>query len=192
MPGRGDLTHLLSQWSEGNASALDEIIPIVYDELHRLASAYMRGESPGHMLQTTALVNEAYVRLLGRRQVSCETRAQFFAVAAQVMRRVLVDYARGRNRLKRGEGAVPIALDDVAVLADDRIEQLLGIHEALDKLSAFDSRKARVFEMRYFGGMSADEAAEALSVSSVTVERDWRVAKLWLLRAIAPGMQDVT
>jgi len=189
MPGRGELTHLLSQWSSGDSSALDKAVPVIYDVLHRLASGYMRGEAPGHLLQTTALVNEAYIRLLGRQRVSCETRAQFYAVAAQVMRRVLVDYARGRKRVKRGEGATPVALEDVAVLADDRTEQVIAINEALDKLSAFDSRKARVFELRYFGGMSVDEASEALSVSPVTVARDWRMAKLWLRREIAPRLE---
>jgi RNA polymerase sigma factor (TIGR02999 family) len=192
MPSRGELTRLLSQWSSGDPSALDEAVPIVYDELRRLASDYMRGEAPGHVLQTTALVNEAYVRLVGRRRVSCETRAQFFAVAAQVMRRVLVDYARGRNRVKRGEGAIPLELESVAVLADDRTEQVIAINMALDKLSVFDPRKARVFELRYFGGMSVDEAAGALSVSPVTVARDWRMAKLWLRREIATGLQHVT
>jgi RNA polymerase sigma factor (TIGR02999 family) len=192
MPGRGELTRLLSQWSNGDSSALDEAIPIVYDELRRLASEYMRGEAPGHVLQTTALVNEAYVRLLGRERVSCETRGQFFAVAAQIMRRVLVDYARGRKRVKRGQGAIPLSLESVAVLADDRTEQVIAIHEALDKLSTFDPRKARVFELRYFGGMTVDEAAEALSVSPVTVARDWRMAKLWLRREIAPGLEHAT
>jgi len=165
---------------------------MVYDELRRLASNYMRGERPGHLLQTTALVNEAYLRLLNRQQVSCETRTQFFGVAAQVMRRVLVDYARGRDRAKRGQGVAPLSLDDVAVISDDRAEELLAINTALEGLTAFDPRKGRVFELRYFGGMTVEEAAEVLSLSPVTVARDWRMAKLWLRREIAHPSQYAT
>jgi RNA polymerase sigma factor (TIGR02999 family) len=144
------------------------------------------------LLQTTALVNEAYLRLIEREHVSCQTRTQFFAVAAQVMRRVLVDYARGRDRAKRGDGATPLALDDVAVLSDDRVEELVAINSALENLTAFDARKSRVFELRYFGGMSVDEVAETLSVSPITVARDWRLAKVWLQREIAPGAPHAT
>jgi RNA polymerase sigma-70 factor, ECF subfamily len=187
MSGPGEITRLLAEWSGGNQAALDTLVPIVYDELRRLASNYMRGERPDHLLQTTALVNEAYLRLLERKHVSCETRIQFFAVAAQVMRRILVDYARTRDRAKRGDGAPPLSLDDVAVLSDYRIEELIAINSALDNLTAFDPRKARVFELRYFGGMSVDEVGEALSVSPVTVARDWQMAKLWLRREMAPG-----
>jgi len=165
---------------------------MVYDELRRLASNYMRGERPDHLLQTTALVNEAYLRLTDRQHVSCQTRTQFFAVAAQVMRRVLVDYARGRDRAKRGEGIAPLSLDDVAVLSSDRAEELLAINSALEGLTAFDPRKGRVFELRYFGGMTVEEAAEVLSVSPVTVARDWRLAKMWLRREIAPPAQYAT
>lgn len=192
MSGPGEITGLLAEWSGGNQAALDKLIPIVYDELHRLASNYMRGERPGHLLQTTALVNEAYLRLIDREQVSCPTRTQFFSVAAQVMRRVLVDYARGRDRAKRGGGAAPLALDDAGVLSDDRSVELIAINSALDSLTAFDPRKGRVFELRYFGGMSVEEVAEALSVSPVTVARDWRMAKLWLRREMAPGCQHAT
>jgi RNA polymerase sigma factor (TIGR02999 family) len=187
MSGRGKVTHLLAEWSSGNGAALDALVPIVYDELRRLASIYMRGERPEHLLQTTALVHEAYLRLIERQHVSCHTRTQFLAVAAQLMRRVLVDYARGRDRAKRGFGAAPLALDDVAVLSDDRVDELVAINSALENLAAFDARKSRVFELRYFGGMSVEEAAEALRVSPVTVARDWRLAKAWLQREIAPG-----
>ena len=179
MSGPGEITRLLAEWSDGNQAALDHLVPIVYDELHRLASNYMRGERPDHLLQTTALVHEAYLRLIDREHVSCQTRTQFFAVAAQVMRRVLVDYARGRDRAKRGDGVAPLALDDVAVLSDDRAEEVIAINTALESLTAFDPRKGRVFELRYFGGMSVEEVAEALSVSPVTVARDWRMAKVW-------------
>jgi RNA polymerase sigma factor (TIGR02999 family) len=190
MPGPGEITGLLEEWSGGNQTALDKLVPFVYDELHRLASDYMRGERPGHLLQTTALVNEAYLRLVDRERISLKTRSQFFAVAAQVMRRVLVDYARGRDRAKRGGGAVPMALEDAAVFSDDRAEEIIAIHSALDRLAAFDPRKSKVFELRYFGGMSEEEAAEIMSVSRVTVARDWRMAKLWMRREIAPGLED--
>jgi RNA polymerase sigma-70 factor (ECF subfamily) len=192
MSDPGEITRLLAEWSNGNQAALDHLVPIVYDELRRLASNYMRGERPDHLLQTTALVHEAYLRLIDRERVSCQTRTQFFAVAAQVMRRVLVDYARGRDRAKRGDGVTPLALDDVAVVSDDRAEELIAINTALESLTAFDPRKGRVFELRYFGGMSVEEVAEALSVSPVTVARDWRMAKVWLRREIAPGSQYAT
>ncbi len=192
MFGPGEITRLLAEWSDGSQSALDNLVPIVYDELRHLASHYMRSERPGHLLQTTALVNEAYLRLVGREQVSCHTRTQFFAVAAQVMRRVLVDYARGRNRVKRGHGAEPIALDEAALLSDDRADELLAINSALDSLTTFDARKGRVFELRYFGGMSVEEVSQALSVSPVTVARDWKMAKVWLRREIAPRSPHAT
>lgn len=192
MTSPGEITGLLSEWSGGNQAALDKLVPLMYEQLHDLAAIYMRGERPGHLLQTTALVNEAYLRLIDREQVCCNTRNQFFAVAAQVMRRVLVDYARGRDRAKRGGGDSLLPLDDAAIVSDDRAEELLAINSALDSLATFDPRKGRVFELRYFGGMSVDEAAEALSVSPVTVARDWRVAKLWLRREIAPGYRRAT
>jgi RNA polymerase sigma factor (TIGR02999 family) len=190
MPGRGEFTRLLAEWSSGNPSALDELVPLVYDQLRRLASDYMRGERPGHLLQTTALVNEAYLRLMGRQEISCYTRAEFFAIAAQVMRRVLVDYARERNRVKRGEGVAPLSLEEAAVISDDRAEQIVAINAALDNLCSFDSRKGQVFELRYFGGMSVEEVAEVLRVSEVTIARDWKIAKLWLRREIARGAQN--
>jgi len=186
MSGPGEITRLLAEWSSGNQSALDDLIPIVYDELRQLASHYMGGERSDHLLQTTALVNEAYLRLLGRERVSCQTRTQFFAVAAQVMRRVLVDYARTRNRAKRGHGAEPLDLLYVVLFSDDRSEEIIAINSALDSLAAFDARKGKVFELRYFGGMSVEEVSQSLNVSPVTVERDWRMAKVWLRREIAP------
>jgi RNA polymerase sigma factor (TIGR02999 family) len=190
MCGPGEITRLLAQWSAGDRTALDALIPILYDELRRIASNYMRGERPDHLLQTTALANEAYLRLMGREQVNCQTRSQFFAVAAQVMRRILVDYARGRDRVKRGDGITPLSLDEAAVLSDDRAEEVIAIDIALQNLNSFDPRKARVFELRYFGGMSVEEVADALSVSPVTVARDWRMAKVWLRREVAPGPHD--
>lgn len=184
MSRSGEITGLLAQWSAGNQAALDTLVLILYDELRRIASNYMRSERPDHLLQTTALVHEAYLRLVGRQNVECRTRAGFFAVAAQVMRHILVDDARGRNRAKRGDGVAPMRLEEAALICNDRAEEIIAIDSALDNLAAFDSRKGRVFEMRYFGGMSVEEVAEALSVSPVTVARDWRVAKVWLRREI--------
>jgi len=192
MSGQGEITRLLAEWSAGDKAALDSLIPLLYDELRRLASNYMRAERPDHLLQTTALANEAYIRLMGRDHVSCQTRNQFLAVAAQVMRRILVDYARGRDRIKRGDGAATLSLDDAAALSDHRAEELIAIDLALENLNSFDSRKARVFELRYFGGMSVEEVADALRVSPVTVARDWRMAKAWLRREVVPGPNHAT
>ena len=188
----GEITRLLADWSSGNPAALDKLLPLVYDELRRLASNYMRRERPDHLLQTTALVHEAYLRLVEQQNVNCQTRAHFFAVAAQVMRHILVDYARGRGRAKRGEGMATLPLSDVAVLSDESAEEVLAVNSALESLTAMDPRKGRVFELRYFGGMSIEESAEALNVSPATVARDWRMAKAWLRRAIAPGPQHAT
>jgi len=185
----GEITALLAEWSGGDQAALDKLFPLVYDQLRRIASNYMRHERTDHLLQTTALVHEAYLRLAGQESVSYQGRAHFFAVAAQVMRHILVDYARGRRRAKRGEGVSPLELSDVAVISDDRAEELIAVNSALDKLAAVDARKGKVFEMRYFGGMSVEEAAEVLRVSPITVARDWRMAKAWLRREIAPGQE---
>lgn len=186
MSDPGEFTQLLSEWCNGNESALDRLVPMVYDELRHLASHYMRRERRGHLLQTTALVNEAYLRMLGREKVSCQTRSQFFAIAAQVMRRVLVDYARTQKRAKRGGAMEVLSLDDVIALSEDRAQELIAIDTALDSLAALDPRKGRVFELRYFGGMSVDEVSQTLSVSPETVARDWRMAKVWLRREIGP------
>jgi|SRR5215469_10413583 len=188
----GEITALLADWNGGSQAALDRLLPLVYEELRRLASAYMRREPADHMLQTTALVHEAYLRLVDSPNINYETRTHFFAVAAQVMRHILVDYARGRRRAKRGDGLRSFALSEVAVLSDDRAEEVIAINSALEKLTALDARKGRVFELRYFGGMSVEEAANALNVSPVTVARDWRMAKAWLRRQIAPELQDAS
>lgn len=188
----GEITGLLADWRSGNQAALNRLLPLVYDELRRLASGYMRGERSNHLLQTTALVHEAYLRMIDSPNINYETRAHFFAVAAQVMRHILVDYARGQKRAKRGEGIPAVELSEVAILSDDRAEEVIAVNSALEKLTALDSRKGRVFEMRYFGGMSVDEAAEALKLSPATVARDWRMAKAWLRREMAPGLQDAT
>ncbi len=186
MADKREITALLVDWQKGDASALEELLPLVYDELRRVASGYMRRERPDHTLQTTALVHEAYLRLVRQKDVKWQTRAHFFAVAARVMRHILVDYARGAQRAKRGSGLPAVDLSDVALLSEDRAEELLAVNSALDNLNTIDPRKSRVFEMRYFGGMSVEEAAEALHVSPATVARDWRMAIAWLRREISP------
>src|SRR5579863_1622155 len=183
----GETTRLLSQWRAGDQAAFERLLPIVYDELRRLASSYMRSERPDHLLQTTALVHEAYLRLVDQPETSGETRNHFFALAAQVMRHVLVDYARARSRAKRGGGVPPLPLEDVAVISPERADELVAVNEALEGLMAFDQRKGRIFELRHFGGMSVEEAAQVLQVSPATVARDWRMAKAWLRRAIDSG-----
>jgi RNA polymerase sigma factor (TIGR02999 family) len=190
MSGEGEVTRLLVDWSGGNQAALDRLLPLVYDELRRVAKSHMRREQPGSVLQTTALVHEAYLRLVDQKNVRWQTRAHFFAVAARVMRHILIDYARGRQRAKRGGGLSDVPLEDVAILSDARADELVAVNSALDNLTAADPRKARVFELRYFGGMSVDEAAEALKVSPATVARDWRLAKAWLRREIHDGSHD--
>jgi RNA polymerase sigma-70 factor, ECF subfamily len=181
----GETTRLLSQWRAGDPAAFDRLLPIVYEELRRLASSYMRAERRDHLLQTTALVHEAYLRLVDQPEMSCESRSHFFAVAAQVMRHVLVDYARARCRAKRGGGAPPLPLEDVAVISVERADELIAVDAALEGLMAFDRRKGRIFELRHFGGLSVEEAAQVLKVSPATVARDWRMAKAWLRRAMA-------
>jgi RNA polymerase sigma factor (TIGR02999 family) len=184
MSSSGEITQLLADWSEGDEVAFQRLLPLVYDELHRLANAYMRRERQDHTLQTTALIHEAYLRLLGQQNVRWQTRAHFFAVAARAMRNILVDHARGRGRAKRGDGAPVLPLGDVAPMSVERADELVAVNTALDGLTAIDPRKGRVFELRYFGGMSIDEAAEALKVSPATVTRDWRMARAWLRREL--------
>jgi len=192
MSESGVVTNLLADWRRGDQAALDRLLTLVYDELRRLARGHMRAERPDHLLQTTALVHEAYLRLVDQKNVRWQTRVHFFAVAAQVMRHILVDYARARLRAKRGGAGELLPLHDVAVISEGRAEELIAVHLALDNLSALDPRKSKVFELRYFGGMSIDEAADALNVSPATVARDWRMAKAWLRREIAPGSQHAT
>jgi RNA polymerase sigma factor (TIGR02999 family) len=172
---------LLQAWSGGDQSALEKLTPIVYDELHRLARHYMRQERSGHSLQTTALVNEAYLRLVDCKRMRWQDRAHFFAVSAQLMRRILVDHAR-RHNLKRGLGVQHVSLEDTAVLGGHRDEDLIALDEAMLALVRLDSRKASVVELRFFGGLTAEETAEVLKVSTITVLRDWSTAKAWLYR----------
>lgn len=179
----GDVSAMLRAWSDGDQRALDRLTPIVYDELHRLARRYMRGERPGHSLQTSALVNEAYVRLVDYKRMQWQSRAHFFAVAAQLMRRILVDHARRRNA-KRG-GRVPhVSLEDAAVVGREAPTDLVALDDALNALAQLDPRKVQVVEMRFFGGLSVDETAAVLKVSPVTVMRDWSTAKAWLYREL--------
>ena len=184
----GGPTELLRAWSQGDRSALDRLIPLVYEELHRLARRYMRQERPDHTLQATSLVNEAYLRLIDVNRVEWRDRAHFLAVAAQVMRRILVESARNRRRQKRGGGAVHVNLDDVqALLPDSKERDLVVLSDALSGLATFDSRMSQVVELRFFGGLTVDETADVLHVSPETVMRDWKTAKAWLLREIRRG-----
>lgn len=180
------VTQLLIEWREGDESALDRLMPLVYDEMRRLAHHYMRRERPDHMLQTTALVNEAYLKLVDHKGMRWQNRAHFYAVAAQAMRRILVDHARARDYKKRGGGQQPVELSEATVVADEQCAELIALDDALTDLAALDFRKSRIVELRYFGGMSIDETAEVLGVSAVTVMRDWSTAKAWLLRELSP------
>ena len=184
-----DLSKLLRAWSSGDQSALNGLTPLVYDELRRLAHRYMERERPGHTLQTTALVNEAYMRLVDYKRMQWQDRAHFFAVSAQVMRRILVDHARSLN-IKRGRGVQHLTLDEVAVVAADRTSDLVALDEALNELARLDPRKVQIIEMRFFGGLSAEETAEVLKVSPATVRRDWSIAKFWLYRELGGGNAD--
>jgi RNA polymerase sigma factor (TIGR02999 family) len=185
-----EVTQLLVDWRNGDKAALNKLMPLVYDELRRIASRYMKRERAGHTLQTTALVNEAYLHLVGQQNVEWQNRAHFFAVAAQVMRHLLVDHARSRNYAKRGGGAQQVTLDETAVISEDRYADLLALDEALSKLAAMDSRKSQLVELRYFGGLSAAETAEVLGVSEITVKREWLKAKAWLYRELSQGTSD--
>jgi RNA polymerase sigma factor (TIGR02999 family) len=177
------VTDLLLAWGEGDESALERLMPAVHEELRRLAHRQMRRERQGHTLQTTALVNEAYMRLIDLSRVRWQDRAHFFAMSARLMRRILVDHARSRNYQKRGGGA-NVALDEALMVSTERGADLIALDEALEALAKVDARKSQVVEMRFFGGLSVDETAEALHVSGETVMRDWRLAKVWLLREI--------
>jgi len=178
-----EVTQLLQAWSRGDSSALEKLTPLVYRELHRLAHRYMDFENPGHTLQTTALVNEAYLRLVSNR-ASWQNRAHFFAISAQLMRQILVDFARSRHQLKRGGQVQRVSLDEALVSSKEPDADLVALDDALTALTAVDSRKSRVVELRFFGGLSVEETAEVLKVSVDTVLRDWRLAKLWLLREL--------
>ncbi len=186
-----DITRLLVDWGNGDQAALDELIPLVYDELRRLAARYMRRENQGHTLQTSALINEAYLRLVDQENVQLQNRAQFFGFAAQLMRRILVDHARSRSRIKRGGGVQMVSLAEQAVISND-IAEVIALDDALKNLAEMDPRKAQIVEMKFFGGLTNEEVAEVLKVTSRTVEREWRKAKAWLYRAISKTVTSET
>ena len=178
------ITQLLVAWSEGDRAALDALVPLVHSELRRIARNYRRGERKGHTLQTTALINEAYVRLVDQKHVRWQNRAHFLAIASQLMRRILVDYARRRQYQKRGGGAIQVTLSDAAQVSSERPPDLVALDEALTSLAQIDERRSRVVELKFFGGLSIEETAEVLKVSTTTVERDWTIAKAWLHKTL--------
>jgi RNA polymerase sigma factor (TIGR02999 family) len=188
-PSSRDVTGLLRAWGNGDRGALEELTPIVYEELRRLARRYLRGERAGHSLQATALVNEAYVRLVDYKRMQWQNRAHFFAVSAQVMRRILVEHARRRN-LKRGGAVQHVSLEEAVVVGQGRPADLVALDDAMNALGRFDARKVQVVEMRFFGGLSVEETAEVLKVSPVTVMRDWNTAKAWLHRELTSRTTD--
>jgi RNA polymerase sigma-70 factor, ECF subfamily len=179
-------------WSDGDLSALEKLTPLVYRELHRLAQAYMRGERPGHTLQTTALVNEAYVRLIDADRIGWQNRAHFYGVAAKLMRHILVDFARSRDQVKRGGGVEPLTLDEAWTITTDRTAELVNLDDALTALEKLDARQSRIVELRFFGGLTEPEIAEVLKVSPRTVNSDWSLARAWLLRELGQSGRDDT
>jgi RNA polymerase sigma-70 factor (ECF subfamily) len=189
-PGSHEITQLLLAWSDGDREALDRLTPLVYAELRRLAKSYMRRERAGHTLQTTALIHEAYLRLIDAGQVEWRNRAHFFGVAARAMRQILVAMARERGCQKRGGGARQVSLDEAMMIDEGLDEDLVALDEALGALAQFDARKAQVVEMRFFGGLTEDEIAVALDVSTETVRRDWRLARSWLRRKLSVEQSD--
>ena len=184
MLSSSEITELLIDWSNGDREALDKLFPLIEKELHRLAHHYMQQIRPGNTLQTTALINETYIRLVNQRDVHWQNRAHFFGISAQIMRRVLLNYARDQRRVKRGGGAAQISLSAIAAISPEKTDVLIALEEALCRLELFDSRKSKVVELRYFGGLSVEETAEVLKISKITVMRDWNVAKAWLAREI--------
>jgi RNA polymerase sigma-70 factor (ECF subfamily) len=185
-PAAENISAILRAWSNGDQSALDRLTPIVYAELRRLARRYIRGERAGHSLQTTALVHEAYIRLVDYERMQWQDRAHFFAVSAQLMRRILVDHAR-RHNLKRGGGVAHVALEDVSLVGGEQDADLVALDDAMNALARIDPRKVQVVEMRFFGGLDVEETAEVLKISPVTVKRDWRAARAWLHREMTGG-----
>jgi RNA polymerase sigma-70 factor (ECF subfamily) len=179
-PSPQEVTQLLAHWSNGDDAALAELTPLIYEELRRLAHHFMDGQRSDHTLQTTALVNEAYLRLADQTNPSWQNRAHFFAVAARAMRQILVNYAKSYGTQKRGGGALKVELDEAAIVSPQQAREIVDLHEALERLATLDSRKAEVVELKYFGGLNYDEMAEVLKISRVTVRRDWEFAKAWL------------
>jgi RNA polymerase sigma-70 factor (ECF subfamily) len=189
---REEITGLLRAWSDGDQAALDKLTPLVYAELHRLAKRYMGHEPAGHTLQTSDLVNEAYLRLVDAHGVDWQNRAHFFAFSAQIMRRILVDFARSRQNLKRGGAARQVTLDESLIVSPEIGADLIALDEALQSLAVLNQRQSQVVELRYFGGLNEEEVAEVLSVSPRTVRHDWSMARAWLYRELSSGASDVT
>jgi RNA polymerase sigma factor (TIGR02999 family) len=189
MSATHSVTDLLEQWNNGDSDALDKLMPLIYDELRKMARRYMSQQNPGHTLQTTALIHEAYLRMVKQKQKHFENRVHFFGVAARAMRHILVDYARARHTAKRGGGSRPISLEEAALVTPERAAELVAFDEALQELMTLSERQGRVVELRYFGGLSVDETATVLGVSAETVMRDWSMAKTWLHRAIRPASE---
>ncbi len=185
-----NLTGLLNEWGQGDKAALDKLTPLVYDELRRIAHHYVQRERDGHTLQTTALVNEAYLRLVNQQKIEWQNRSHFFAVTARVMRHILIDHARRRRYAKRGGDAPQLQLEDADAMTEQRAAELISLDEALQELCKLDARKNRVVELRYFGGLSLEETATVLNISPMTVRRDWRAAKAWLFRRMKAGEKD--
>jgi len=184
-----EITQLLLNWSKGDASALDQLIPLVYPQLRRIARAYMGRENSAQTLQTSALINEAYLRLVNQQQVEWQDRAHFFAVAAQIMRHILVDHARRYRRNKRGGGAQHVELDDISVVCEERAVELVALDDALKRLAEMDPRKSQIVELRFFGGLTVDETAEVMKLAPITIMREWRAAKAWLGREVSGDSQ---
>ena len=189
-PSAHEVTQLLRAWSEGDQEALDKLTPLVYEELHRAAHRYMAKERPGHLLQTTALVNEVYLRLVDVRKVTWQDRVHFLAVCARLMRRVLTDFARSRGYLKRGGDSPGVALDEALLVCREPPVDLVALDDSLNALAAVDPRKSQVVELRFFGGLSVEETAAVLKVSPETVKRDWKLARVWLLEEMAGESRD--
>ena len=183
-PGAHELTELLLAWGEGDEEALEKIAPLVHAELYRLAKRYMSRERPDHLLQTSALINEAYVRLIDWKAVRWQNRAHFFGVAAQMMRRILVDFARRRPKVDKGAEALNISLDEALTVSTEKDADLLALDDALKSLAELDERKSRIVELRFFGGLSVDETAEVMKIAPITVTREWNKAKAWLYREL--------
>jgi len=180
-----EITQLLAEWSNGNQTALNKLYPLVYDELHKMANRYMKRERKDHTLQTTALINEAYVRMVDQKNVHWENRAHFFAISAQIMRRILIDHARRHHYAKRGGGALKVSLDETAIVAGDPASDMLLLDEALNRLAEIDPRRGQVVELRYFGGLNNEEIAGVLKISKNTVTRDWNMARAWLYQELS-------
>lgn len=188
-PSTSQITNLLVDWSNGDQTALEKLVPLVERELHRLARSYMRREKPNHTLQSMDLMNEAYLKLVDQKKTHWQNRAHFFGIAAQIMRRILRNYARDQHRQKRGGNAIQISLSNISTMYLGKSAELIALDEALERLAKFDERKGRVVELRYFGGLEIEEIAEVLKVSPITVLRDWKFAKAWLFREIGSAEQ---